>query len=49
MLETQVRFLFWEDPLEEEMASHSSFLYLEISMDRGDWQATVHRITESWT
>ena len=26
MQETQVRFLSWEDPLEEEMATHSSFL-----------------------
>ena len=24
--ETRVRFLSWEDPLEEEMATHSSFL-----------------------
>ena len=26
MLETQVRSLGWEDPLEKEMASHSSTL-----------------------
>ena len=26
MRETQVRFLGWEDPLEEEMATHSSTL-----------------------
>ena len=26
MWETQVRFLGWEDPLEKEMASHSSTL-----------------------
>ena len=26
MQETQVRFLSWEDPLEEETATHSSFL-----------------------
>ena len=26
MQETQVQFLFWEDPLEEEMAIHSSTL-----------------------
>ena len=24
--ETQVRFLGWEDPMEEEMATHSSIL-----------------------
>ena len=28
--ETQVRFLGWEDPLEEEMATHSSILAWEI-------------------
>ena len=22
---------------------------LENSMDRGDWQATVHRVAQSWT
>ena len=26
MQETQVRFLDWEDPLEKEMATHSSIL-----------------------
>ena len=26
MEETQVRFLDWEDPLEKEMATHSSIL-----------------------
>ena len=29
-LETQVRSLCWEDPLEEEMATHSSILVWEI-------------------
>ena len=28
--ETQVRFLVWEDPLEKEIASHSSVLAWEI-------------------
>ena len=28
--ETQVRFLGWEDPLEEEMATHSSTLSWKI-------------------
>ena len=28
--ETWIRFLGWEDPLEEEMANHSSILALEI-------------------
>ena len=30
MQETQVRFLSWEDPLEEETATHSSFLGLPL-------------------
>ena len=30
MRETQVRFLDWEDPWEEEMATHSSSLAWEI-------------------
>ena len=28
--ETQVRFLGWEDPLEQEVATHSSFLAQKI-------------------
>ena len=31
MQETQVRSLLWEDPLEKEMATHSSILALEIT------------------
>ena len=30
MWETQVRFLGWEDPLEKEMATHSSTLAWKI-------------------
>ena len=30
MQETRVRFLGWEDPLEEEMATHSSILAWKI-------------------
>ena len=37
MRETQVRALVWEDPLEEEMAIHSSTIGLENPMDRGAW------------
>ena len=41
----QVPFLSWEDPLEKEMATHSSILALEIHpMDRGAWQAAVHGV-----
>ena len=35
--ETQVRPLGREDPLEKEMATHSSILTWKISMDRGAW------------
>ena len=41
--------LCWEDPLEEEMATHSQYSCLENPMDRGAWQATVHRVAESDT
>ena len=34
------------DPLEEEMATHSNNSCLENPMDRGAWQATVHRVAE---
>ena len=49
MQETQVRSLDQEDPLEKEMATHSSILAWRIPMDRGTWWATVHGITKSWT
>ena len=39
--EIWVQFLGREDPLEEEMAKNP--------MDRRAWQATVHRVTQSWT
>ena len=38
-----------EDPLELEMATHSSISCLENSMDRGAWWATVHRVAKSRT
>ena len=47
VLETRVQSLGWEDPLEEGMATHSSILAWRIPVDRGAWQATVHRIAES--
>ena len=47
--ETWVRFLGWEDPLEEGMATHSNILTWRILMDRGVWQATVHGVTKSQT
>ena len=39
-------FLSWEDPLEEEMVTHSNILTLENSMDRGTWRATVHGVAK---
>ena len=47
MLETWVRSLGWEDPLEKGMATHSSILAWRIPMDKGAWWATVHGITKS--
>ena len=44
--ETQIQSLGWKYPLEKGMATHSSILVWEISMDRGAWQATVHRVAE---
>ena len=35
MQETWVRSLDWEDPLEEDIATHSSILAWRIPMDRG--------------
>ena len=49
MQETWVRFLGWEDPLEKEMAIHSSILAWENPMDRGAWWATVHGVAKSQT
>ena len=47
--ETQVKSLGQEDPLEEGMTTHSSILAWRTPMDRGAWQATVHRVTKIWT
>ena len=44
-----VRFLGWEDLLEESMAIHSSILAWRIPVDRGAWQAAVHGVSESDT
>ena len=44
-----VRFLGWEDPLEEGMATHSILLASKIPMDGGAWWAAVHGISKSWT
>ena len=41
--ETPVLSLGRQDPLEKEMATHSSILAWEIS---GDWQATAHEVAK---
>ena len=38
MQETWVRFLGWEDPLEEGMATHSSILAWRISWTEEPWR-----------
>ena len=47
--ETRVQSLVQENPLEKEMATHSSILAWEIPVVRGAWKATVHRVTKSQT
>ena len=47
MWETWVRYLGWEDPLEEGMATYSSILAWRIPKDRGAWRATVHGVAKS--
>ena len=49
MQETWVPSLGWEDPLEEDMATHTSILIWKIPKDRGAWQAIVHGVAKSWT
>ena len=47
--ETWVRSLGWQDPLEEEMATHSSILAWRIPMDREAWRAIVYGVSKSQT
>ena len=47
--ETWVQLLGWEDPLEEDTATHSAVLAWRILMDRGTWWATVHGVAKSQT
>ena len=47
--ETWVRSLGREDPLEKEVATHSSILTWENPIDRGAWWATVHGVGKSRT
>ena len=51
MQETRVQSLGQEDPLEKEMATHSSILAWKITwtMDGGAWRATPHGVAKSGT
>ena len=44
MLEMGVGFLGQEDPLEEEMDTHSNILAWKKPMDRGAWWAAVRGV-----
>ena len=48
MQEMWVQFLGQEDPLEREMATHSSILAWEIPWREGLVGYTVHGVTKSW-
>ena len=48
--ETQVRSLGWEDPLEKEMATHSSVLAWEIPwMEEPGGLHTAQGVSNNWT
>ena len=47
--QTRVQSLGQEDPLEKGMATHSGILWLENSIDRGAWWATVHGVAKNQT
>ena len=49
MQKSQVLPLGQEDPLVEEMATHSSIPAWKILIDRGAWRATVHGVAKSHT
>ena len=46
---TWVWFLGQQDPLEKEMATHSSSIAWRIPMNRGAWWSTVHVVAKSQT
>ena len=46
--ETCVRSLGLDDPLEEEITTHSSILAWEIPQAGGAWWATVHGSLKEW-
>ena len=48
MQETWTRPLGLEDPLEKQLATHSSILARKIPWIRGAWWARVHGVAKSW-
>ena len=49
MMETQVRSLDQENPLEKEIITHSSILAWEIPWTEETWWATVQGVTKGQT
>ena len=49
MQEIQVQSLGQEDPPGEGKGNPLRYSYLENSMDRGDWWATVHGVPKNQT
>ena len=49
MQEMQVRSLGREDPLEKEMATHSSILARKIPWTEEARQSTIHKVAKGWT
>ena len=47
--ETRVQSLGWEDPLEKEMATHSSILAWRIAWTEDPGRLQVHGVAKSWT
>ena len=47
MQETLVQFLGWEDPLEEEMATHSTILAWRIPCTEEPGRVAVHGVAKS--
>ena len=48
MQETQVQFLGWEDPLEEEMATHSGILAWRIPWTEEPGRLQSMGLQKSW-
>ena len=48
-IKNAVSILGWGRSTRDGNGNPLQFCFLENPMDRGPWQATVHRIAESWT